>query len=568
MANPVSSAVKRIYQDLKELDREPVHGISVAIPDEDPFTLHANILISEGPYTGLLIHTIIRLPDNYPLTGPSMNIAKGLNFDHRFHEHIFNDPYNGNTICNDMLTNFGSYFNSIDHGKKKVASGWTSACTLKSVLLQMTVFFSDSDLPKQCQPTNEVIESLKTELESYKCPDCKHTTKNPLPSIQANLQDSGSNTSSKVNLASNTSSEVNLASNTSSEVNLAGNTDLLKNYRDRLTCGITKSNIFDDPSMIIGYPINVERTKYRMIFTPIIEPLSYDAYISSRDNEINKSGKKFTMMSSLGKPYNYWIPCYIDENNFNNKDKLFEECINMIKEDKVDVKGTKFDPKYALDNLVMLLNHISVAIFNGSSHESDNLLNGYCHFLQLVFYLIKKHPELTKHINTEIKKFIDGKQTKQDVPDIGVFIMKIFLSDYKLDELKSELINEYFARQVFWMQKANVKFNDNNVQNILKDRFKASEVSNRLYLFWRDISKRFINKETFEQLNTTYGIPDQKVIQDFKENIKYIKNNVTNYSTFVKEGDLLDLITSENVMVDVLNNAVKLSNQRKYTNGL
>ena len=179
------SAIKRIAQDLKELEREPVHGISLSMPsDNDPFTLHANILVSDGPYTGLLIHTIIHLPKEYPMVGPAMNIAPNLGFDHRFHEHVL-----GSSICNDMLTNFEYFFKYADGEKKPVATGWTSGCTLKTLLLQMTVFFSDHDLPSRSAPTKAMIDELRVQISGYKCDICGHTTKKPYPE-PANVSDS------------------------------------------------------------------------------------------------------------------------------------------------------------------------------------------------------------------------------------------------------------------------------------------------------------------------------------------------------------------------------------------
>ena len=51
----------------------------------------AQVLINDGPYRGALIHLILRIPDDYPLTGPAGNIAPGLEFDFRYHGHIHED---------------------------------------------------------------------------------------------------------------------------------------------------------------------------------------------------------------------------------------------------------------------------------------------------------------------------------------------------------------------------------------------------------------------------------------------------------------------------------------------
>lgn len=38
-----------------------------------------------------MIHLILHIPDDYPLSGPSGNIAPGLEFDSQYHGHIHED---------------------------------------------------------------------------------------------------------------------------------------------------------------------------------------------------------------------------------------------------------------------------------------------------------------------------------------------------------------------------------------------------------------------------------------------------------------------------------------------
>jgi ubiquitin-protein ligase len=49
------------------------------------------VLINDGPYRGIMIHLVLHIPDDYPLTGPAGNIAPGLEFDQTYHSHIHND---------------------------------------------------------------------------------------------------------------------------------------------------------------------------------------------------------------------------------------------------------------------------------------------------------------------------------------------------------------------------------------------------------------------------------------------------------------------------------------------
>ncbi|CAF5092725.1 unnamed protein product, partial [Rotaria magnacalcarata] len=86
------AATKRIIRDLRDLDRFPVPGLGVCCPDEsNPFLLHCNVLINDGPYRDIMIHLVLHIPEDYPLTGPAGNIAPGLEFDSTYHSHIHFD---------------------------------------------------------------------------------------------------------------------------------------------------------------------------------------------------------------------------------------------------------------------------------------------------------------------------------------------------------------------------------------------------------------------------------------------------------------------------------------------
>lgn len=174
MVNKRINTIKRILSDIKENSKNPIEGISICIPNDDNiFNIHGNIMIKNGIYKGILLHVIINIPDDYPLSGPSMNISQGINFGHKFHEHIFEDNINGNTICNDLLTNFSSFFKD----KKEIASGWSPGYTLNTILMQMVIFFENHDLPNHLIPNKETIDNFKKELNEYHCNICNHYTR-------------------------------------------------------------------------------------------------------------------------------------------------------------------------------------------------------------------------------------------------------------------------------------------------------------------------------------------------------------------------------------------------------
>jgi ubiquitin-protein ligase len=117
------NSIKRIVSDLNENSTNKIDGVEIFIPDDDNyFKLHCQIRILHGIYKDIIIHSILHIPPSYPIIGPAMNIAEDFVLPSNFHHHIL-----GKSICNDMLTNFKHYFETIDGGKElKKASGWSS----------------------------------------------------------------------------------------------------------------------------------------------------------------------------------------------------------------------------------------------------------------------------------------------------------------------------------------------------------------------------------------------------------------------------------------------------------
>ena len=66
-------SISRIYKDLKEIENNPIEGLSICIPDENnPFSLHCNIIILSGIYQDIMLHLEMKIPDIYPLKSPKM----------------------------------------------------------------------------------------------------------------------------------------------------------------------------------------------------------------------------------------------------------------------------------------------------------------------------------------------------------------------------------------------------------------------------------------------------------------------------------------------------------------
>ena len=72
-------AISRIYRDLKEIQENPIQGLSICMPDENqPFSLHCNILLLSGIYEGIMLHLEMKIPETYPINAPKMIISAVL----------------------------------------------------------------------------------------------------------------------------------------------------------------------------------------------------------------------------------------------------------------------------------------------------------------------------------------------------------------------------------------------------------------------------------------------------------------------------------------------------------
>jgi ubiquitin-protein ligase len=213
----------------------------------DPLTLRANLFILDGPYKDLLIHLVIHIPSDYPMTGPAANIAPGLKFGHKYHEHLFDDLENGNQICSDLLTNMRGMYDS----SRNLKSGWMPAYTLSSVLLQLQVFFADTDLPKHLLPKEEDIEALRQHVRSFKTTielsdgqTITHSFDSPypaIPSLKGNSEESKEQISKKID---------------------SDEKEVRRNAEEWLYCAISKCTFFDERQPILEYPLHIRQNRF------------------------------------------------------------------------------------------------------------------------------------------------------------------------------------------------------------------------------------------------------------------------------------------------------------------
>jgi hypothetical protein len=348
--------------------------------------------------------------------------------------------------------------------------------TLSTALLQIVTFFAEPDLRSDPSPSS--IDRLHDMVKKYRCSTCGHSYNQPNPPI--------------VDYTITKEPET----NSSEEEELKSKRELI----EKLTCGVTKQNIFDD-KICLGYPLLIKRDSYGRLWPEIIlELISYDAYVA----EIQKTGghkldfyEHSKFRSVTGKDYNHWLPIYINSEHFQQCQILIENSISIIHMGTaLGSANNDFKPTMALSVLTTLMNKSSVQLFNGQLFESKHAIEAYCHFLRLLMHFIDIYLELGESINNRIENFTKNlfNRNKKIVPDIGEFFIQIALSTkYQFEQIKEFVYEEYFARQIFWIQRSGCVENLLEIQTKhLPDIFKSVKVSNHLLVFNLEMAETFI----------------------------------------------------------------------------
>ncbi len=403
-----------------------------------------------------------------------------------------------------MLTNFKSFFQSIDRNNQQTkATGWSSGYSINVILSQMQIFFADPDMKLRLTP-NQIIDLINYSKE-YKCSGCKNKSQYRLK-----------------------------------ETKTANSLDDAKiiALKNNLICGLTKNSLFTNNEILLGYPILLKTARNGKLFPQIlIEMLSYDGYIMHIQQQgISKldNFEKTKMFSPNGDPYNYYIPIYINEDHFKRGFRLILNSISVIRHGIKGLKDNDFKPDMILSVLPCLINKTIVFILNGTIFHSLAAIQAYCHLLRLYYKFINYYPELKTKINNDVLKFKESyfNRHKNIIPDLGEFIINLFLSETKYNDIKNDLYIEFMTRQIFWIEKAESNIVESIPENrLMQTIFKHSKVANSLLMFNLMAAQYFISPEIILKTDQNYGFIPDDLMNEFKNVIIKIKN-ATSYDEF------------------------------------
>ncbi|KAJ3280647.1 Ubiquitin-conjugating enzyme E2 2, partial [Blyttiomyces sp. JEL0837] len=177
------AAIKRLVRDLAELQQNPAPYANAAPVDEsNMFLWHGNLTSPSVPFKTHPVHIKIEFKPEYPVKPPLVQLYIPVP-----HNNVF--PGRGGLfdICLDMLGT-GKRENQVENNINSVAttgnfpySGWSSAYTVRSILMQLQSFLLDGSVQRAVQ--NGDITLAARVASTFSCPVCPHRADNAWPVV-------------------------------------------------------------------------------------------------------------------------------------------------------------------------------------------------------------------------------------------------------------------------------------------------------------------------------------------------------------------------------------------------
>ena len=492
MSSRYSSAIKKINQEIKEIEDFPLEGIGIASIEEDPFKYAVNIKLMSGIYEGYCIQLLLTFPTDYPNNPPKILIFPGQAINIEYHKHIFDDKLQENGLHYKKF-----YFRLLDNSSMSSSdkiSGWNPNYKISSLLIQVQNFLANPNLPKILLPDEYKIKKLMKSMDSYKRSFSiktkigivrrVHTWKKPFPEMF----------------------------------------DLTK-IKENLTCSVLKKNFIDDPTLLLGYPIVQTKSKYKqgeIELYPIPEMLSYEGYLAEIGNQEQKLDLYFEthFKSSNNQLYNCWMPVYINKNHYEKNRTHVLNSFSIIKYGPSGKKEYDFKPEQIFEVLPTILNKMIIGMFNGKSEISAPFIRSYFQYVLLFKKLCLEFEEDNlAFMNKKLSLVLDNNYTidKKIIPDLGDFLMLLFYCnkethDKTMKKMWYILFEESLTRQMFW-----IFHGEENGPTMRKLVLKT--INNKKCLDY------FINNKNFNMKNNNKFIDDLHEHKIYDQIIDLINND-------------------------------------------
>ena len=547
-------AIKRVTNDMKELNKCPLEGIGIAQIDNDPLKFVVNIELMSGPYIGYKVQLLMTMSENYPINPPKLLIYPNQMIGEHYHHHIFRTHHereNYYRFCINLLENEFNMDTNEEH------TGWNPAYTISSILLQVQNFISDPDMHRV--PSKTEIDTLMKSMDNYQRPfydgekQVIHTWKNPFPKMYY------SNEKDKKKMDVEEEEEVIGDKNEIKEEKEKMKVEVIDRkkeiIKENLTCYFFRENFIDNPEILLGYPIVQSKSVYgkdKIELYPIPQLLTYEAFQMQTSNpQTNNNNLLYGSLSAFepkikaanNQYFNNWLPIYVNEAHYLKNLETIKNAIKTIKNE------TQFTPEQIFDILPIILNKMIIGIFSGKSIISTSYITCYFHYVLLFKRLCREYQE---EFNTYVDKRLnlitmnDYEVNKKIVPDIGDFFMLVFLSNKdmsspEMKKIKTVLVEEFLIRQIYWI------FHGPDCQSTMRDLVSALnnivKLNDDVYLekFHNDpnfkmryldiFNKELHNKNIYNKVINTIA-NDKQFLKNYQNNFYYAKRSAEKGITY------------------------------------
>jgi ubiquitin-conjugating enzyme E2 D/E len=159
-------AIRRLMEDLKEIQNNPLGSVVAEPLESDLFEWHCSLVGPAGsPYAGVIFHLILQFPFTYPFEPPTLFFCSYID-----HPHVF-----GSWVCLDMLQEAQW---ATEEERNKPYTGWSSAYSVQSILLQLQAFLFD-----EAGKDQKSVEKAALSAKRFTCQTCTHAHDKPFPNI-------------------------------------------------------------------------------------------------------------------------------------------------------------------------------------------------------------------------------------------------------------------------------------------------------------------------------------------------------------------------------------------------
>lgn len=457
---------QRLLRDLAEMQTKPYPNITFIPYDND--IAKACLLLT--PNGGDPLHLTVKFQHDYPLTPPAITIQSDV-----VHPNVF-----GDYICASMLN---------------TTEGYTPAYDLKSIAIQILSFFSSDSLEQESG-------NCKVDLKIYRGVNAKYTWLGRKSCAACGFDGK--------TVRQGTLTGPDLSFQQSSETSATAGDNRASHRATIVTPGVVQpsgasrdeeaekpKDITCLPDEILSLICDTLETEELMVFAKSWNRIGSTQGIVTQFNlirnrellcfclkksfeqiqlgvgvDIDMQGRQGTLSSEFdllslqafgefairrsvqGLPFEYWLPLPLSRKHYNSIRSEVAPRLNTLQEAARLDGGRPVDAIFCFMNdiVVKLSTEAQTADRSALGRASERAIESYFHLFHLLLCQATENGEVVRTINRTLQGVLNGRSSKQDVPNLGHLLISVLISDADMTkDLLMAIIRETVTRNVVWM---------------------------------------------------------------------------------------------------------------------